>query len=377
MEVYGSVMTHPITIPLINPNEPEALLAELLISAGQFVQAGDLVCSLETTKSTADVLAEASGYLVGLRFEAGQTVRAGEVLAYLADTPDWTPPVPQDEDLVGDAQKGSGAVPPADVRITQPALELARRHGLDLDGLPRGFLVTEAAVQAMLASAQHEPQAGIAGDFDPTALFIYGAGGHGMSLLELVRAQGIYRVVGFLDDGVSPGERVLDVPVFGGEERLSELYHQGVRLAVNAVGGIGDLAVRRRVFERILAAGFGCPAVVHPSAVLEPSASLAAGVQVFPLAYVGSQVRAGYGTIINTGAIVSHECVLGDLINISPGAILAGGVQVGEGTLVGMGATINLQVKVGKGARLGNGATVKADVPDGGIVPAGSVWPRD
>jgi acetyltransferase-like isoleucine patch superfamily enzyme len=41
-----------------------------------------------------------------------------------------------------------------------------------------------------------------------------------------------------------------------------------------------------------------------------------------------------------------------------------------------MGTTINLRVKVGARARIGNGATVKRDVPEGGIVRAGSVWPE-
>jgi acetyltransferase-like isoleucine patch superfamily enzyme len=40
-----------------------------------------------------------------------------------------------------------------------------------------------------------------------------------------------------------------------------------------------------------------------------------------------------------------------------------------------MGATINLNVKIGAGARIGNGATVKSDVPEKGIVRAGSIWP--
>jgi acetyltransferase-like isoleucine patch superfamily enzyme len=41
-----------------------------------------------------------------------------------------------------------------------------------------------------------------------------------------------------------------------------------------------------------------------------------------------------------------------------------------------MGVTINLGVKIGKGARIGNGATVKADVPENGIVKAGTIWPK-
>jgi acetyltransferase-like isoleucine patch superfamily enzyme len=33
-------------------------------------------------------------------------------------------------------------------------------------------------------------------------------------------------------------------------------------------------------------------------------------------------------------------------------------------------------VLVGKDARIGNGATIKADVPEGRIVRAGSIWPE-
>ncbi len=82
----------PITIPLINPNEPGALLAELHVIPGNHVAFGDKLCTLETTKSTVELTAEANGYVVGLAFQAGQTVQAGEILGYLADSPNWIPP---------------------------------------------------------------------------------------------------------------------------------------------------------------------------------------------------------------------------------------------------------------------------------------------
>jgi sugar O-acyltransferase (sialic acid O-acetyltransferase NeuD family) len=212
--------------------------------------------------------------------------------------------------------------------------------------------------------------------FDAQAILIYGGGGHGKTLIDLLRRLGNYRIAGIIDDGVPTGTMIMGLPVLGGVEALPELYQRGVRLAVNAVGGIGNLAIRVQVFRRLAAAGFVCPALIHPRAVVEASAMLAPGVQVFAQAYVGSEARVGFGGIVNTGAIVSHDCVLGDYVNISPGAILAGEVQVGSGALVGMGATVNLQVKIGAGARIGNGATVKADVADKGIVRAGTIWPE-
>jgi sugar O-acyltransferase (sialic acid O-acetyltransferase NeuD family) len=354
-----------ITIPLINPNEPEALLAAVHVQEGQEVTIGQPLVTLETTKSAVDVTAERGGYIAGLKVEQGQSVRAGDVLCYISDKPGWQP-------ISELAAQQAQAAAPDGLRITNPALAMAQKAGLDLDSLPRGPLVTEAMLRSLL-----EKSIMPYGDFDPTAVLIYGGGGHGKMLIEVVRGAGLLRIVGILDDGLAAGSEVMDVPVLGGGDQLAELHSRGVRLALNGVGGIGNSALRVEIFRKLARAGFAFPAVIHPSAVVEPSAVLAAGAQVFARAYVGSQAHVGFGTIVNIGAIVSHDCILGEAAAISPGAILAGEVQVGDGALVGMGATVNLRVKIGAGARVGNGATVKDDVPEGGLVRAGTIWPPD
>jgi sugar O-acyltransferase (sialic acid O-acetyltransferase NeuD family) len=363
----------PVTIPLLNPNEPEAILAALHIQPGQHVTAGDVLCTLETTKSAAEIQAEQAGYVVGLHVRTSDTVQAGQTLCFLADSPDWTPPVDQPAD--------QPAIPaeqtiPEGLRITRPALALAHQSQIDLSQLPRDRLITETVIRALLPSQmstplEYPPPTPAA---DSTAVLIYGGGGHAKALIDVIRAMGGYQIVGVLDDNPAVRGDLLGVPVLGGAEQLPRLYQQGIHLGINAVGGIGNVKIRIFIFERLTQDGFGFPTLVHTRAVEEPSVLLRAGVQVFPLAYVGSEVKAGFGTIINTGAIVSHECSLGDFVNISPGAILAGQVEVGSRALIGMGATINLQVKVGAGARIGNGATVKSDVPASGVVRAGAIW---
>ncbi len=163
--------------------------------------------------------------------------------------------------------------------------------------------------------------------------------------------------------------------MLGGGALLPSLRRAGVGKAVNAVGGIGSITPRLAVYEKLATAGFEIVTVVHPRAFIEPTAHVADGCQVFFNAYVGSEVHVGFGSIINTAAIISHDCQLGEYVNISPGAILAGAVTVGDRALVGMGATINLGVRIGAGARVGNSAVVKGDVPENGIVRAGATWP--
>ncbi|MGE5221246.1 MAG: NeuD/PglB/VioB family sugar acetyltransferase [Omnitrophica WOR_2 bacterium] len=363
-------MTNPVLIPLLNPNEPEARVAALHVKEGQPVSPGDALCTLETTKSAADVSAESQGYIAGLRFQAGQTARAGEILCYISGSPDWTPP---EESMVKEAST-EGTIPPG-LRITQPALAAARASRVDLSSLPKDRLVTESLVHSLAKQPGSLDLTLPEFDFDSNAILIYGGGGHGKMVIDLLRQTMCYRIAGVIDDGQPAGGQILGVPVLGGKDQLERYYRQGIRLAVNAVGGIGNIAVRIRIFHLLAEAGFGFPVLIHPTAFVEPNAELAPGAQIFVKAYIGSQARVGFGTIVNTGSIVSHDCRLGDYVNISPGAILAGEVNVGSGTLIGMGATINLGVQIGAGCRIGNGATVKTDLPDAGVVRAGTIWP--
>ena len=366
-------MPKPVTIPLLNPNEPEALLASLYIKNQQPVNKGDPLGTIETTKSTAEITAEADGVILELSFQAGDTVRAGDLLCYLADNVNDKPGQTMVEIEQYDQNPGDSL---PDLRISKPALALARQNRLELTQLPRDRFITEAYIQAMLNEKSAQENFDFKRTpFDPTAIIVYGGGGHGKSVIELIRTLGSYQVIGVIDDGLSPGDSILGVPVLGGSGVLEDLYKQGVRMAANAVGGIGNISIRMRVFERITRTGLVCPTLVHPSAYVEPSARLEAGIQIFPHAYVGSDARIGYGCIINTGAIVSHDCTLEDFVNISPGAILAGEVFTGKGALIGMGVTINLRVNIGAGARIGNSSTIKSDVPAKGMVRAGTVWP--
>jgi sugar O-acyltransferase (sialic acid O-acetyltransferase NeuD family) len=361
---------HQIQIPLLNPNEPEAWLVSLHVVAKQRVDQGEVLCTLETTKSTAEVIAEVAGYVVGLRFAEGDRVTAGETLCWLAPEPSWQVPVAETMEQVGDSKRI-----PDGVRITEPALALAQEAALNLSELPIGPLITQEIIRKAMAMAGKTPYQLPAGPFGPQAMILYGGGGHGKSLIDLIRVLANYELLGVIDDAIAVENEVMGLPVLGGGEVLLPLFEKGVHLAVNAVGGVGDMRSRVLVFERILEVGYTCPTLIHPGATVESSAELAAGGQVFPRAYIGSEARIGFGVIVNTAAVVSHDCQVEDYANIAPGALLAGGVSVGEGVLIGMGVTINLNVTIGAGARIGNSAVVKDDVPPEGIVRAGAVWP--
>ena len=75
--------------------------------------------------------------------------------------------------------------------------------------------------------------------------------------------------------------------------------------------------------------------------------------------------RIGRNVLVNTRAVVEHDCQIGDHCHIAPGAVLCGGVSVGEGAHVGAGAIVLGGVKLGAGSVVAAGAVVAKDVEAG------------
>lgn len=352
-----------ITLPLLNANEPEARLADIHIKNGQLVKQGTLLFTIETTKMAAEIVSPDDGY-IHIVAGVGDLLTVGQKIALLNDMPEADP----DNERIEDKRST-----PVGLRITRPAKELAEDLGLDLSTLPTDHLVTESIIRQYI-TVDNQPEIQIPAGEKPY-LLIYGAGGHAKSVLEIFLHDQRYSIAGIIDDDSKIiGHEVQGVKVLGGKNLLPVLLSQGVRLAVNCVGGILDLGIRAQIFERLDGGGFSLPLVVHSHAVVESSASIGEGSQVFANAYVGADVRIEPWTIINTSAVISHDCWIGKCTHIAPGVLLAGNVRVGDRTLIGMGVTTAIGIKIGGGARIGNGAVILADVPDRMIVQSGRTW---
>ena len=153
-------------------------------------------------------------------------------------------------------------------------------------------------------------------------IIIYGGGGHAKTVIDILRSLDTWQIAGIVDDGIEPGTVISGIPVIGNGSVLESLKAEGIHSVVNTVGGIGDYKIRWNVFERLIAAGYDFPTLIHPTAFIEPSAKLENGIQILPQSYISSGAQIGFGTLINAGVVVSHDC---HIENMKPfGALLAG-----------------------------------------------------
>lgn len=64
--------------------------------------------------------------------------------------------------------------------------------------------------------------------------------------------------------------------------------------------------------------------IVHPYAVIEDDAVLSDGVVVFPGVYIGKGVSLGKGTVIHANAVIYEGCVLGADVIVHAGTVIGG-----------------------------------------------------
>lgn len=196
---------------------------------------------------------------------------------------------------------------------------------------------------------------------------IIGAGGHGKVVLDILRAGGKYRPVGFVDaDPKLANTHVGGLPVFGAIHLLNKLKQQH-RLK-SAIIAIGDNRARCGYLQTVEDHELEIINAVHPSASISPTAVMGRNVVIAAHAVVSTETVVSDLAIINTAAIVDHECTIERASHICPGVHLAGRVHIGAGAFIGLGANVIQCLSIGENATVGAGAVVLRDVPAGATV---------
>lgn len=133
--------------------------------------------------------------------------------------------------------------------------------------------------------------------------------------------------------------------------------------------GIGDSAVRQRVYQRY-ADKLTFPSVIHPSATFgrgqRDVVMAARGVVITAGVRMTNNIRVGNFVLFNLNCTVGHDCIIEDFVTLSPAANISGNVHIGARTWIGSSALINQgsatrKLHVGNDTMIGSGAVVIRD----------------
>lgn len=127
--------------------------------------------------------------------------------------------------------------------------------------------------------------------------------------------------------------------------------------------GIGNNIGRRRVAEKLLALGGSLPACIAPNAFIARDAEIAEAAVICLGSQIGSRARIGFACIVNTLSSVDHDCILGDVTQVTAGVTFGGAVVVGTNGFFGIKSAVIPDRTIGDDVVVMAGSLVTRNVP--------------
>lgn len=187
-------------------------------------------------------------------------------------------------------------------------------------------------------------------------MYIFGAGGHGKAIIDLITSEFEQKIEGLFDDNEN-GE-VMGIPIRTiKNHRLSE--KQDFHIA------IGNNKTRKDFSEKFKV---NYPKLIHPSSTISKFSNIGEGTVVMPQCSIKAMTTIGRHCIVNAGAIIGHDVTIADYVHVAPNSSVAGFVNIQEGAHIGIGASVIQGVTIGKWSIIGAGAVIIKDVPDYSVV---------
>lgn len=204
-------------------------------------------------------------------------------------------------------------------------------------------------------------------------ILLLGAGGHCRSVVDSLLSMSCFDEIGLIDNNVNiltekeecdPQDILKECPLIGGDEDLERLFLKGYTNAFITVGSIGNVTVRRKLYDRLKQIGFHIPNIIDKSSQVSRYAILGEGIYVGKNSVINAGAKIGSCSIINTASVIEHQCEIGEFAHIAPGSVLCGDVKIGANSHIGAGSVLKQGVHIGNGAMIGMGSVVLKDIRD-------------
>ena len=201
-------------------------------------------------------------------------------------------------------------------------------------------------------------------------IILIGSGQHCNVVLYNIKEQGKYNVVCIAEiDHSKSGRNIDGIPIepfinFSKEamDILQAKYNTNLFFI-----SFGAMKYRKPVYEFLINNGWESVNIIHPNAVVSPTAQLGKGILIECGCLVTPSPIIGDNVVINTGSQVNHDNIIGNHVYIASGVILSGGVHIGSNTLLDDGVIITLGKSVGEDCVIGAGAIVTKNIPKNSV----------
>lgn len=194
---------------------------------------------------------------------------------------------------------------------------------------------------------------------------IYGFGGFGREVACLIqhinKNQEEWKLIGFFDDGVEPGEKCKYGKVLGNIETLNA-WNRPLSIAI----AIGSSKSLKEIPERITNPMINFPNIIAPNTFFfdRESVNLGKGNIITFGCRMSCNITMGDFNILNGCVSLGHDVILGNHNILLPETRISGQSQIGNNNYLGSKVFVSQCLHIGNNTRIAAGSIVLRNTRD-------------
>ncbi len=197
-------------------------------------------------------------------------------------------------------------------------------------------------------------------------IILIGGGGHCKACIDVIEAEGRFKVKGIIDVPEKMGQSVLGYPYIGTDDDLVELVSKNRHFLIT-LGHINSPFLRIKLFNKIKDLGGEFPVIISPNTHVSPHAVILEGTIIMHGVILNASSKTGKNCIINSHALIEHDAIVGDHCHISTGARVNGMTKVGNKCFIGSGSVLNQSIEIAPETIIGSGSVVRKNIKTSGL----------
>ena len=194
---------------------------------------------------------------------------------------------------------------------------------------------------------------------DNNSIIIIGCGGHSRSIIDLLKTNRDFNIIGLIGKKNELNKEVLGYKVIGTNDDLEKIRDK-VSNAVLGIGQIKKVDLRENLLKLLKQFNYNTPKIISKFSYISDYSSIGEGTCIGHHAVVNAGAKVGKFCILNSKCLIEHDSLIGDFCHISTGVLINGNVNVGKKSFVGSGAIIREGIKLPNESTIGAGKRIMA-----------------
>lgn len=186
-------------------------------------------------------------------------------------------------------------------------------------------------------------------------IIIFGRGGQAKVILDCIKLLKGHKAIGFISDENYSTSFAKQIKYLGTVKDLNKIIKKYNLKSLFGIIGIGDNILRKKISLKVKKINnkFQWINIIHPSAVISPSASMGVGNTIFAGSIICPETKIHNHVSINTGSYIDHNNTFYDFSGTGPGVATGGYVKVGDQSFLGIGSAIRHRISIGSNTIIG------------------------